>query len=449
MKTASPDVHLKSLSLSALQSLVKEWKEPAWVTDLRSDALQQADALPWPDKKNERWRRTDPDAIPWDKLALSTKSLPSLDSETSLPVSFRPYLTTESNGSAPARAFFDLTEGRFQSVPEALKEQKIQWLSLDEAIRTESERIKSAWTDAIKKSKGNKFSLLNLGLARNGAVLILPKGALIKTPFHTFLGSGRDADAKFLLNFFFLEEAAQADIWEESFGSSDSQDSRFVSSYNYMELKENAKASLYLLQHWNDETSQFQFQDVVQHSFSKFNAVAIAMGGAVFHNEMHIELKGQGAENKVLGVLFGDARQNFVNWITQNHLAPKTMSDIQYRGALKGQSKSFFSGMVFIDKPSQQSDAFQSAKSLLLSKDATADSIPNLEILADDVKCSHGAAVGPVDEDQKYYLATRGISSDDAEEIIIQGFFEPVISEVPSPIIQERLRTFVEDKIRQ
>jgi Fe-S cluster assembly protein SufD len=105
--------------------------------------------------------------------------------------------------------------------------------------------------------------------------------------------------------------------------------------------------------------------------------------------------------------------------------------------------------MVSIEKQAQQSDAYQAAKYLLLSKDARADAIPNLEILADDVKCSHGAAVGPVDEDQKYYMQTRGIPPLQAEDIIVEGFFEPVLAELPSEAVQERLRTFVEEKLHR
>jgi Fe-S cluster assembly protein SufD len=161
-----------------------------------------------------------------------------------------------------------------------------------------------------------------------------------------------------------------------------------------------------------------------------------------------LRLQGKGAENKILGVLFGDGQQTFENWVTQLHTAPNTTSDIQYRGALKGSAKSFFSGMVAIAKEAQQSDAYQSSKSLLLSTDARADAIPNLEILADDVKCSHGAAVGPVDEEQKFYLQTRGIPVGEAEEMIVQGFFEPVIAAIDSEAERDRLRLFIEEKLK-
>jgi Fe-S cluster assembly protein SufD len=250
--------------------------------------------------------------------------------------------------------------------------------------------------------------------------------------------------AHFLINFVIIDEGAEAHVWEELEGSA-----AFVSSFTSVHLGDNAKGGFYYLQEWSDQTAHFQFQDITQGAYSKFNAVAVEVGGRIFHNETTVNLKGTGAENKVLGLLFGEGNQNFENWVTQNHIATKTTSDIQYRGALKGFSKSFFSGMVSIEKQAQQSDAYQAAKYLLLSKDARADAIPNLEILADDVKCSHGAAVGPVDEDQKYYMQTRGIPPLQAEDIIVEGFFEPVLAELPSEAVQERLRTFVEEKLHR
>ena len=150
----------------------------------------------------------------------------------------------------------------------------------------------------------------------------------------------------------------------------------------------------------------FHFQDITQHANSVLDTVATEMGSRIAHNEANIKLNGEGAENKVFGVLFGGKNQNIENWIVQNHLAQTTTSNIQYRGVLEENAKSFFSGLISIVKEAQHSDAYQSSKSLLLSKNARADAVPNLEILANDVKCSHGAAVGPIDEDQKFYFQT-------------------------------------------
>jgi len=201
-------------------------------------------------------------------------------------------------------------------------------------------------------------------------------------------------------------------------------DHRFIAGYTGTYLGANAHAAIYSIEQWDINTVHLKFDEVTQKADSKLNTIAVAMGGRIFRNQTTINLAGRGAENKVLGLLFGSTNQSFENWIIQNHTAPNTTSDIQYRGALDGSAKFFLSGLISIKKQAQRSDAYQSVKNLLLSSSAKAEAIPNLEILADDVKCSHGAAVGPVDEEQKFYLQTRGIPPKKAEEMIIQGFFD-------------------------
>lgn len=415
MKTTIKPVSLAGINSTILTTLSHEWREPSWVLDLRLQALQNYEALPIPTDKDPKWSRTGLEKLKWKDLQLGA----------------------------------GFSTGSSAEIPAELREHGAVWYSLEEAMKTVAERLKSAWSAAIERAKENKYLSLTLALANGGGCFVIPKGLIVKAPLHLPLNWAELPGAKFPLNFVFVEEAGEVNIWEELENAAGMDSESFISSYTLVDLKESAKASFCYLQQWNEQTWHFQFQEVTQGAFSKFNAVAVSMGGKVFHNEAVLHLQGQGAENKVLGVNFGGGTQNFENWITQRHTAIKTTSDIQYRGALKGSAHSFFSGLVSITKEAQQSDAFQSAKSLLLSSEARADAIPNLEILADDVKCSHGAAVGPVDEDQKYYLQTRGISPGQAEEIIIQGFFEPVLVEVPSPQVQEKLRTFIEEKLKK
>ncbi len=416
---------LKDLNISAVAALSAERGEPGWLLELRNTAFANFAALPWPDAKDERWKRSNPAAFDWSSISIAAS---------------RPQ----------DRRFVELSSGFPGDAATPFAQAGVEWMPLEDAVRAHPDRIRDAWTSAVARSKSDKFRSLTLALANAGAVLVVEKGQALKSPVRITSSNGDGRSAYFPLNFFFIDQDAEAQVWEDLTGREQATtDPLFVSSCAVIDMKDNAKGSFYFLQRWDEATTHFQFQDVTQGAHSRFNAIAISLGGKLFRNETVVTLKGQGAENKVLGVLFGDASQSFENSISQIHEARKTTSDIQYRGALKGSSRSFFSGLVYIRKEAQQSDAFQSAKTLLLSKDAKADSIPNLEILADDVKCSHGAAVGPVDEEQKFYLQTRGVPPDEAEEIIVQGFFEPVIAEVPSESAQERLRTFVEAKLRQ
>jgi Fe-S cluster assembly protein SufD len=403
MATLTQTPLLKNISIDWLSDLSRTQGEPAWVLELRLKALQQYLALAWPTARDERWKRTELALLKWDQ-----RRLVPLSSNTT---------------------------------------NKTPWISLQEAVKEHEADIKAAWNSAIDQAKTNKFMSLNLAVGFEGACLFVSSNQQQVATFPTISFPQQSDSAQFHLNFVVVESGADLKLWEDFDNSTVPGKDDFLSTFTLIQLKDNSHAQVYHLQHWNDQILHFQFQNVLQGANSKFNAVAVEVGGRIYHNELTIHLIGQGAENKVLGVLFGEKKQNFENWITQNHTAKKTTSDIQYRGALKGSSHSFFSGLVSIVKEAQQSDAYQSAKSLLLSKEARADAIPNLEILADDVKCSHGAAVGQVDEDQKYYLQTRGVDPETAEEIIIQGFFEPVIAAVPSDVVQEKLRAFIEEKL--
>lgn len=447
MKTSFKPSSLKSITPDVLKAFSQERNEPAWVLELRLKALSNHDALPWPGPRDEKWKRLGLDQIAWDKIQFSSAEIQPVAADT-LPAELSAFSgpPSRTNGSAPTRLFVELSQKRWLDVQESVRKTGVEWLSLSDALKSKETQLRSAWTKAVENAKDNKFLSLTLALANEGFALFIPKNQQLTAPLQSYITAGQAGAAQFPLNFVFVEDGAEAQVWEELIGKTNAT-ANFISSYTSVQLGENAKASFYYLQHWDNETVHFHFQDVTQKAHSRYNAVEVSVGGKISRGEKTIHLSGANAENKVLGVLFGDSEQNFENWITQNHTAPKTTSDIQYRGALKGKSRSFFSGMVYIAKEGQQSDAYQSAKSMILSPEAKADAIPNLEILADDVKCSHGAAVGPVDEDQKYYLQTRGVSPDKAEDIIVEGFFEPVIAEVPSQAVQDRLRSFVESKL--
>jgi Fe-S cluster assembly protein SufD len=149
----------------------------------------------------------------------------------------------------------------------------------------------------------------------------------------------------------------------------------------------------------------------------------------------------------MLGVLFGDKHQFFDHHTLQDHQAPHTSSDLLYKGALTDQARSVFSGMIHARKTAQKTDAIQTNRNLLLSDGSRADSIPNLEIEANDLRCTHAATITPVDDDQMFYLRARGLTEPDAKRMIVEGFFETVLERIPLPGIVERLRAVISAKI--
>lgn len=449
MTTIVEQTPLLSLTADWVSRLSESRREPAWLKDARLRAWTHYEQAPWPTPKDERWKRTPLNTVPWDALRVNTTPDTALPGSESLPPVLRDFFTPAHNGSSEGKMARSMDHGSYRAWPKDLSETGVECLPWGEALAKHEDRLKPMWIDAVTHAAPNKFHSLALALATGGYFVNVPKGRTVKTPIHIFLAASEPTNAYFSANFIFLGPGAEAQIWEEQINEPSGNKPVFLTTASHIRLEEESQASLYYLQNWNLETVHLQFQNIVQQAGSRIRTIAVETGGRVFHNESSIQLNGKGAENKILGVLFGDQSQNFENWIIQNHTAPNTTSDIQFRGGLRGRARSFFSGLVKIDRQAQRSDAYQSAKHLLLSPDAKADAIPNLEILADDVKCSHGAAVGSVDEDQKFYLGARGIPPAEAEKIIVQGFFDPVIAEMPSEAVQTRLRRFIEEKLNR
>jgi len=174
---------------------------------------------------------------------------------------------------------------------------------------------------------------------------------------------------------------------------------------------------------------------------------AVALGGDYARLRSESLLTGQGAESDLLAVYFGDHSQMLDFRTLQDHDAPHTRSDLLFKGAVEDDARSVYSGLIHLRPAAQKANAYQTNRNLVLSEGAGAESIPNLEIEANDVRCSHASTVGPIDDDQRYYLESRGIRPDDAERLIVLGFFEDVFARLPVPSLGTPLRRTVHEKV--
>jgi Fe-S cluster assembly protein SufD len=160
-----------------------------------------------------------------------------------------------------------------------------------------------------------------------------------------------------------------------------------------------------------------------------------------------LQLSGRGSNGKISGFYFANHNQHMDHETSQNHLAPNTTSDLLFKGALTDSSRTVWRGMIYVAKDAIKTDGYQANRNLILSENARADSIPGLEILTDDVRCTHGATVGKIDQDLIFYLESRGIPREEAEKLVIEGFFEPVLERIPLESIQELFRKAISKKM--
>jgi Fe-S cluster assembly protein SufD len=172
-----------------------------------------------------------------------------------------------------------------------------------------------------------------------------------------------------------------------------------------------------------------------------------AIGSRLTKNFSDLDLVGEGSTGRMSGFYFTDGNQHLDHDTQQNHLAPHTTSDLLFKGALKGHSRSVWQGMIYVAPGAQRTDGYQANRNLVLSENARADSIPGLEILADDVRCTHGATVGKIDPDLVFYLRSRGIPMDEAERLVVEGFFDPIMQRIPFEGVRARFQQAIEAKM--
>jgi Fe-S cluster assembly protein SufD len=172
-----------------------------------------------------------------------------------------------------------------------------------------------------------------------------------------------------------------------------------------------------------------------------------AIGSQLTKNFSDLDLIGQGANGRMSGFYFTDGDQHLDHDTQQNHMAPNTTSDLLFKGALKGKSRSVWQGMIYVAPGAQQTDGYQANRNLVLDQNARADSIPGLEILADDVRCTHGATIGKIDPEMVFYLQSRGVPKREAEMLIVEGFFDPIMQRIPYAGVRNRFAHAILEKM--
>jgi Fe-S cluster assembly protein SufD len=208
----------------------------------------------------------------------------------------------------------------------------------------------------------------------------------------------------------------------------------------------NAKVFRKVVQDWNEKTVSFQLDTTVADRDAQVKNVAVNIGAqrARFENQTRIE--GAGADVKMYSLTVAEGAQEFDQRTFQTHNAPNAVSDLLYKNALLDNSRTIFSGLIKVAEGSQQTDAYQTNRNLLLDPSADANALPGLEILANDVRCSHGATTGNVDKEELFYMMQRGIPQRVAMQLMVFGFFEEVIEKIDSEELVENLRQLIHQK---
>jgi Fe-S cluster assembly protein SufD len=201
------------------------------------------------------------------------------------------------------------------------------------------------------------------------------------------------------------------------------------------------------LQSWGEHVWNFSHERAKVERDGNLDWIFGAIGSHLTKNFSDLDLVGQGSSGRMSGFYFTDGVQHLDHDTQQNHLAAHTTSDLLFKGALKAHSRSVWQGMIYVAPGAQQTDGYQANRNLILSSNARADSIPGLEILADDVRCTHGATVGKIDPELVFYLRSRGISYSEAERLVVEGFFDPIMQRIPFEGVRTRFQDAILEKM--
>jgi Fe-S cluster assembly protein SufD len=293
------------------------------------------------------------------------------------------------------------------------------------------------------------FTALHDAFLAGGAYVRVPRGVVVERPIVVLHWSEGEGLASFPHTLVVADDGADVTVFDR-YGSADTRPDdagHLVDAVVELVIGDNAHVRYLSVQEHGPHTWQVALQRAHLGRDASLRSSVVALGGSYARLRSESLLAGSGAESDLTAVYFGDGHQMLDFRTLQDHDAPHTRSDLLFKGAVEDTAQSVYSGLIRIRPDAQKSVAFQTNRNLVLTEGADARSVPNLEIEADDVKCSHASTVGPVDDDQLYYLATRGVPPEEAERLIVLGFFDDVFDRLPVPSLVGPLRRSVIEKI--
>ena len=417
--------------------------EPAWLRTLRLEAHAAFENIPMPTLQDEEWRRTDVRGLRLNDLVPFAVPAARVASVASLPEDLR--RQTVSGDQTGGLLVQQDAANVFSSLGANFAEKGVIFCDLDTAVREHGDLVQRYLAKAVP-AEYSKFGALNTAFWSGGVFLYVPRGVEVGLPLQAVTWLARDG----LSNFSHTVIVAEPDsdvVLIDSWASPDQSKPAISANVEEIYVGQGARVRYVTLQEWGRHVWNFSINRAELSRDSSYNSLVVAFGGRFHKANVETALQGPGASGEMLGVLCGDQRQFFDHHTLQDHAAHHTSSDLLYKGTLTGRARSVFSGLIHARKSAQKTDAIQTNRNLLLSDGSRADSIPNLEIEANDLRCTHAATIAPVDDEQMFYLRARGLTEIDAKRAIVEGFFEPVLARIPLEGVVERLRQTISGKI--
>jgi Fe-S cluster assembly protein SufD len=420
--------------------------EPEWMRERRLHAFDVFARTPMPTRRLEEWRYTDlGEKLDLDSLVLGMRSSVADDPEA-WPARLRATMAEDWDAAAHV-VLIDGTVVHVDLDP-ALAEKGVVVTSLRDAVNGEE-----TWEDAkqylaaqaVTPERG-KFAALNGALYLDGVYVHVPRGVHIDLPIRVTRWISTPGAAHFDRALILAGETSKVTYVDEVL-SDDLEAHTFVSNAIEVIAKDGSNVQFVEMQRLGRNAFAHSQQRTLAFRDATANTLNIALGATTSRLDLNAQMLGPGSSSEMLGLYFADGDQHFDHNTSQDHVSPNAFSDLLFKGALDDDSKAVFRGIIRVHPKAQQSDAYQTNRNLLLSETASADTLPNLEIAADDVKCSHGATVGQLDEDSLFYLMSRGIPQEKAERLVVMGFLGEILLKVSLGGVIEKITREIERKL--
>jgi Fe-S cluster assembly protein SufD len=428
--------------LAAADTRAQKAGEPAWALEKRRRAAQIASSLAFPTREQELWRRTDFGGLTLEGLDpfVAATSARNIDD---LPAALIERLAGET-GNVAVVAQRDADVVLEQTHP-TLQKQGIIVCSLDRALREHADKVQPLLGSLIATDY-DRWTAMGEALRSGGAFVWVPAGVHAELPVRLMQwldGEGRLAAPRTVVS---VGDNASVTVMEETLSAAGETASLQLGGTEVF-VGRGAKLTFASLQDWGRNVVHYANGRVKLAADAELQWIQVMLGGRMSKTNIWYDLAGRGAQAFVHGFMFGDQRQHFHLHTLQRHLQPDTTSDLLIKGCMRDRARSVYQGLIQVAVGAQKTNAYQANRNLLLSEQARADSIPGLEILANDVRCTHGATIGHVDKEQMYYLLSRGLPAVEARRLIVEAFFEPVLERIPLAAVRDQLRDEIARKI--
>ena len=463
--TATPPFPVQAgFDRAGLDAIIAEQAAAGWVADRRREAFAALESLGLPDRRSENWMRTDLRMFKPAAWSLAAKPAEQGLAAEAVPEGL---LAAAITAGEPAGDWSSdevrrppvaaALAGRFASLDghvvrdelsPALAARGVRFGSADAVLADLEAELKPHWFSVID-ARSDWFAALHAAFHRASAVLYVPPGVKLAEPLHVMAAiSAGGVDTSHVL--VVLGDGAEATLLTETAGGGEAGSAGgFHCGGTEIVVGRRAFLRMVNLQNWNMGVWHFARQKAVVHAGGRLQWTLGALGSRLSQVAQDVALVGREAEAQVNGVMFTEGRQHLVYNTLQHHEAPACKSDLLYKGALQDRSRLVWRGMIKVDKAAQKTDGYQRNDNLMLSNESRADSIPGLEIEADDVRCTHGATSGRVDAEQVFYAQARGLTADEAARLVVAGFFQQVFDRITIPEVREALARAVCSRIRR